>query len=672
MPLKAGNSQEVVSSNIKTEIDAGKKQSQAVAIALNKARGDDAEESAVSSPESSAIRAAGVMFIDPAGNVLFLRRAAGDQPGKWAFPGGHIEEGETADEAAIREAKEETEFVVDPESLQLHARRIKPAGASVLSDVVTEIAPSLVPDEPAPPLVDFTTFLVRVTEQFVPVLNEEHDGYVWAAVTEPPEPLHPGCVIALDKLTMNELDIARAMAAGELTSPQRYMNVTLWDMRITGTGRSFRKNQKRKGDDGEEIVYDEHVFRTPEIFLTEEFRERCNGLFVIWEHPKKATLDSKEFADRVIGSILLPYLDMDVQEVRGIAKVFDDEANTEMENNQLSTSPTVVFSKLSVNTSLELPDGSVLLIEGEPVLLDHVAVCRVGVWDKGGEPSGIANDNLARGDSVVAEETKEETKKPDAAGVSSGHDLSAIMDAIGGMSSKFDAKFDALEKKYDAIADSVSKMDSSKKDESEKDRKDSRKDEEKDEKKDGDDTGAEETAADKKKDSEEEKDAKADSAALHAELADLRKIVADIGTRTPRALTAADRHAFADAQAKADAVMRTFGEQAEPPMAGEDLVAYQIRLARKMQPHSKPWKGVDLAIIAADSAALPVVLEQIRADALQAGRNPTDLKPLEHRMIVENLPSGHVRTSFVGNGTIFKQMSTHRRLVSRIGVRSSH
>jgi hypothetical protein len=38
MPLKSGKSQEVVSSNIKTEIATGKPQKQAVAIALSKSR----------------------------------------------------------------------------------------------------------------------------------------------------------------------------------------------------------------------------------------------------------------------------------------------------------------------------------------------------------------------------------------------------------------------------------------------------------------------------------------------------------------------------------------------------------------------------------------------------------------------------------------------------------
>lgn len=38
MPLEKGKSKKVISNNIRTEMNAGKKQSQAIAIALNTAR----------------------------------------------------------------------------------------------------------------------------------------------------------------------------------------------------------------------------------------------------------------------------------------------------------------------------------------------------------------------------------------------------------------------------------------------------------------------------------------------------------------------------------------------------------------------------------------------------------------------------------------------------------
>ena len=651
---------------------------------------------------TEVIRAAGILFLDPEGNALFLRRApGGDAVGQWAFPGGKLEGDETAEEAAIRETIEEAGHSVKPAALKPHTRRIKPVDIpNVPQPAPAEIgeqAPLAPVEIPPLPMVDFTTFLVRLPKQFTPTLDKENDGYVWSKVTEPPTPLHPGCRVALDKLFWNELDIARAMSIGELTSPQRYINMTMWAMRITGTGRSFRKNQKRKGDDGKTVTYDEHVYRPPENYLTKDFLDRCNGLPVIWEHPKKATLTSKEFANRIVGTTLLPYIEGD--EVWGIVKIYDDEANEGLDNKQLSTSPTVVFTEISVNTSLALPDKSMLLIEGVPGLLDHLAICERGVWDKGGEPSGVSNDHItARGVSDVAEEKvkKEEKKEEDSAKKDeAGTDgsgkavLDAVMDAMTKMADAMRqdnaAMCQKMDAKIDAIADSVKKMDSKKADESKEEKKeeksdakkaDENKEEKKEEKSDSkkkDEDMAEETAADKKrKDSEKEEkkeDAVKSDSVPRSEFDKLMATVADLTKRQPRQLTAADRDAFADAQSKADAVLITHGERAEPPMVNEDIVAYNIRLARKMQPHSKTWKGVDLALIAADSLAFNIAMDGIRADALQAGINPVDMKPFEHRKIVEQSPGGHTITRFVGNGTIFKQLSRPVRHVGYIGTR---
>lgn len=77
-----------------------------------------------------------------------------------------------------------------------------------------------------------------------------------------------------------------------------------------------------------------------------------------------------------------------------------------------------------------------------------------------------------------------------------------------------------------------------------------------------------------------------------AAFAALASSVANLKKKQARPM--ADLNAFADMQAKADAALRSHNERAEPPMAGEELVNYGIRMHRKMQRHSTKWKGVDL------------------------------------------------------------------------------
>jgi len=324
------------------------------------------------------IRAAGILFLAPDNTALFLRRGNGsDHPNEWACPGGRMEEGESAVEAAVRETLEEAGQRIEPGVLVPWTRALAPAETPL--EQVTAAQPAVEGQAPAPSEpVDFTTFMVRVPEQFTPTLCDEHDGFAWAPVTAPPLPLHPGMQIALDRLTMDELGVARAMADGRLTSPQRYENVWLFAIRITGTGASYRHKRK------------EFVWRDPSIYLNDEFLARCNGLAVIWEHPEKSLLNHKEFAKRAIGSVMLPYLRADrPDEVWGIAKIYDEDAAHEMRKDQMSTSPAVNFADPGENDRVKLEDGHVMLIEGKPSLLDHIAICPAGVWDKGGEPTGV-------------------------------------------------------------------------------------------------------------------------------------------------------------------------------------------------------------------------------------------------------------------------------------------
>ena len=181
-----------------------------------------------------------------------------------------------------------------------------------------------------------------------------------------------------------ELDIAKAIRDGKLSSPQRIGNLWLFDLRITGTGASYREK------------HDEYVYRPPEHYLNKEFMERCQGLPVIFEHPEKSMLDTDEYRQRNVGSIVLPYIPTReddahmTDEVWGIARIYDGDAAELMQTSHVSTSPAVNLGAAGDSRSVAMDDGSTLLIEGKPPYLDHLAVCAVGVWDKGGEPRGVS------------------------------------------------------------------------------------------------------------------------------------------------------------------------------------------------------------------------------------------------------------------------------------------
>lgn len=136
------------------------------------------------------VKAAGTAFVDPDGYVLFLRRGEnGDHAGEWCFPGGGIEDGEDAEQAARRESGEEIGPVPDGE--------------------LSRIA-HLVSDEG----VDFTTFRQDVAARFKPTLNDEHDDYIWAPLDSPPEPLHSGvkaAIAATKGPSANDLAMDKAM-----------------------------------------------------------------------------------------------------------------------------------------------------------------------------------------------------------------------------------------------------------------------------------------------------------------------------------------------------------------------------------------------------------------------------------------------------------------------------
>ena len=65
---------------------------------------------------SRIVVGAGVL-VHRKGRLLLVRRAERPDKGRWSFPGGAVEPGETTSEAAVREVKEETGLDVEIESL---------------------------------------------------------------------------------------------------------------------------------------------------------------------------------------------------------------------------------------------------------------------------------------------------------------------------------------------------------------------------------------------------------------------------------------------------------------------------------------------------------------------------------------------------------------------------
>lgn len=109
------------------------------------------------------------------------------------------------------------------------------------------------------------------------------------------------------------------------------------------------------------------------------------------------------------------------------------------------------------------------------------------------------------------------------------------------------------------------------------------------------------------------------------------------------------RQEFIDAQMKADQVAKAFNDSAPPPMAGEKLMAYRVRLARQFQAHSKQFKDSDLSRVG-DPVAFAGVERAIYADAMTEAKHPTtSLRPGETRAIVTNDISGRPVTRHVGH-----------------------
>ena len=168
MPLETGKSEAAFKHNVEAEVAAGKPQKQAVAIAYSEQRAAD-----------SAPHAAGIMH-SCGDKILLLRRSMDSvHGGTWAFPGGHVEDGEDPYNAACREFNEETGTL---------AQNVTNSGKQYDG---------------------FMLYRAQGDSEFKPTLNTEHIDYMWADRDNLPEPLHPGVREQIFNPSSDAMDGAR-------------------------------------------------------------------------------------------------------------------------------------------------------------------------------------------------------------------------------------------------------------------------------------------------------------------------------------------------------------------------------------------------------------------------------------------------------------------------------
>jgi hypothetical protein len=321
-----------------------------------------------------------------------------------------------------------------------------------------------------------------------------------------------------------------------------------------------------------------------------------------------------------------------------------------------------------------LEGGATLLIEGKPSLLDHIAICEAGVWDKGGPPSGVSTNKLqelemnedelkAKADAEAKEKEETEAKaKADAEekakADADGDKFNKLMTAVDSLASRMDAFDKKADKKADAMpGDEMTLAD--KKADAEKEAEEKAKADAEEEK--------------KKADAEEEKEkAKADSkeSALLARIAELEKLSVQMAGVIPRPLNDTDYALMADAQAKADAVYSAFGKQAPRALNGEDLLAYNKRLTAGLKSHSAEWGGLDIS--AMDAKMFAVVQPKIYADAMEAAIHPVSAESDALLERSRKSPAGHTVIEFFGKRPSWMDMHRTPRARGKLNIQKGH
>lgn len=115
---------------------------------------------------------------------LFLHRANGKRKNLWGLVGGTNEGAETPWEGLQREIEEEIGFLPN-------IKKTIPLETFISHDE----------------LFHYHTYICIINEEFLPILNDEHNGYAWVSFSKWPKPLHDGLRNTLQsKINLKKLE----------------------------------------------------------------------------------------------------------------------------------------------------------------------------------------------------------------------------------------------------------------------------------------------------------------------------------------------------------------------------------------------------------------------------------------------------------------------------------
>lgn len=188
------------------------------------------------------IKGAGICLITPQGEALFIKRSPdANHPDTWDFPGGKRDGEETPEQTARRECREE----------------IGGIGYGALT---------LMSHEADSDGVEFITYRLPILRKFTPKLDtSEHTEFMWAPLTNPPQPLHPGVAKTINDTLAQDYVIFGEGAAKEYAGHvpnSKVTNETVENTKVHGSA----PNQKRNsGAEDASLAFDRASVRMVDV-----------------------------------------------------------------------------------------------------------------------------------------------------------------------------------------------------------------------------------------------------------------------------------------------------------------------------------------------------------------------------------------------------------------------